>query len=437
MAKRGAKKAVRPKKPPLWWPMFSLPNLQVKFPIEVDGFALVATDDFRITSITKQQPRLGSFLKKFKTEFGDPVQPSTIIWRKDKPDTYRSISAISGFRDAVSMSVIPLSWAKVHQFGHVQGPMYSDTFAVYPWMVDNQGEGLITQTPSLLGYHEVKYLRGQTMPALSQHQLDRRDIDMLLLTELLKRWERSFATSNPTVEDERLFRSLNMANAAAMLPAGADAKLYDIVRSVALWASAFEILYPAKNQAFKGIYSALEGITWNNSACSDKKYQVYGDKTGALHSLPVWLFGEISHLRNDALHGNPMSPSRLVVVPAKQPLHVFAAPLYRMILTAYLDLKLAPRKPVGGLTSYENFRLGHFESAEYQRQIEAGLSTIMYTPDEYRAKRQGRARDAYALGQQIRKAVEEADAGSSDAKRTDAASKNTIAITDARRRSPS
>lgn len=87
--------------------MFSLPNVQVKFPIEVEGFALVPTDDFRIEAIKKKQPRLGSFLKRFKTEFGDAVEPSTIIWRKDKADTYRSISAISGFRDLVSMSVIP------------------------------------------------------------------------------------------------------------------------------------------------------------------------------------------------------------------------------------------------------------------------------------------------------------------------------------------
>jgi hypothetical protein len=91
-------------------------------------------------------------------------------------------------------------------------------------------------------------------------------------------------------------------------------------------------------------------------------------------------------------------------------LHMFAALLYRMILTAYLDLKLAPRKPDTGLTKYENFRLDHFESGEYQRHIEAGLSTIMYTADEYRAKRQGRASHAWARGQAIKKAVEEAEA---------------------------
>ena len=83
----------------LWWPMFALPNIQTKFPIEVDAFAFVPHDDFRLKAITKVQPRFGSFMKKFKNEFGNTVHPSVIIWQKGKPDTYRTISAISGFRD--------------------------------------------------------------------------------------------------------------------------------------------------------------------------------------------------------------------------------------------------------------------------------------------------------------------------------------------------
>jgi len=402
----------KPIEPPLWAPMFALPNVNIAFPIEVDGFAMVPPDDFRIKAIASKQRRFGSFLKRFKTEFGVQVQPSTIIWRRDKPDTYRTISAISGFRDLISMSVIPLAWAKSHRFGHSQGPMYSDTFAVYPWMVDNRGEGLITRTQTMLGYHEVKRLHGQTMPALSPHTLGKRDVDLLLLNELLKRWERCFAIETPLVEDERLFRSLNMANSAAMLPAGADAKLYDILRSVALWASAFEILHPAKNNAYKGVYADLEGIAWNLSDCKDKKYQVFGDKSGALHSLPVWLFGEINHLRNDTLHGNPILPGRLVVAPGKQSLNMYAAPLYRMMLTAYLDLKLAPRKPVAGLTKHENFRLSRFESSEYQAHIEAGLATIMFTDEEHQRNRQGRVTAARSLSHEISKAIAEAEAKS-------------------------
>ena len=116
-------------------------------PIQVEGFALVPTDDFRIEAIKKKQPRLRSFLKRFRTEFGDAVEPSTIIWRKDKPDSYRSIRRhIRLSRSHLDVCHSP-ELGRDHRFGHVHGPMYSDTFAVYPWMVDNRGEGLITQTP--------------------------------------------------------------------------------------------------------------------------------------------------------------------------------------------------------------------------------------------------------------------------------------------------
>src|ERR1700738_937170 len=253
----------KPKAPPLWWPMFALPNVHTTFPIEVDGFALVPPNDFRIQAIAREQPRFGTFMKKFKTEFGDPVQPTTILWRRDKPDTYRAISAISGFRDLISMSVTPIAWARSHRWSRPIGARYSDSFAVYPWMMDNRGEGLITSTPTLLGYHEVKRLRGQSIAALSPHTLNKQDVDLLLLQELLKRWERCFATEAPSVEDERLFRSLNMANSAAKLPAGADTNLYDTLRSAALWASAFEILRPAKREAYKRIYEDLAKISWN------------------------------------------------------------------------------------------------------------------------------------------------------------------------------
>lgn len=105
--------------------------------MEVHGFALAAPDDFRIVAIKKQQPALAGSSSVSRTNSGCRSSPAMIILRRDKPDTYRSISAISGFRDLISMSVIPLSRAKSHKFGCVQGPTYSDTFAVYLWMMDN------------------------------------------------------------------------------------------------------------------------------------------------------------------------------------------------------------------------------------------------------------------------------------------------------------
>ena len=38
---------------------------------------------------------------------------------------------------------------------------YANYFAVYPWMVDKNYEGLITRTLEWLGWHEVSKLRAQ------------------------------------------------------------------------------------------------------------------------------------------------------------------------------------------------------------------------------------------------------------------------------------
>ena len=128
------------KEPPLWAPMFSLPNVHVKFPIDVDGFALVAPDDFRIKAIKKQQPRLRSFLKNSSPSSAIPSSqaPSSGARTSRTPVHHQRYLRISRpYTDVVhspelgqSSPVRPCAWT-----------MYSDTFAVYPWMVDNKGEG--------------------------------------------------------------------------------------------------------------------------------------------------------------------------------------------------------------------------------------------------------------------------------------------------------
>jgi hypothetical protein len=368
-------------KAPKWQPMFALPNILLQDAIEVDGFALAPLSDPRIQTMSRNA-RFRSFLRRFKTEFGDPVQPAVIIWRNDKPQTYRAIAAIAGFRDAVSMSAIPIAWAKTLRWQRNMGALYGDYFAFYPWMVDNRNNHLITRTPVMFGIHEVKRLRAQTVPALSPCRIPAQDLDSPLLEELLRRWERCFSADNPGEDDERLFRSLNMANAAALMPAGVDNKLYDVLRAVALWATAFEILKPSKNQAYKKVYEVLEGIKWNLSHCKQETYTAYGDDRGKLRKLPVWLYGEITHLRNDTLHGNPLPPERLIVPPGKQSIAMYAAPLYRMMLAAILELKHSPKTSREGLSEYDAYGRDMFEFGHYQRDIEAALATVLLSDEE-------------------------------------------------------
>jgi hypothetical protein len=69
-----------------------------------------------------------------------------------------------------------------------------------------------------------------------------RMIDMPLLRALLGRWEMRFKTETPARENVALFRSLNMALSAAILPGNVEVTIYDIGKAIALWVSTFEIL---------------------------------------------------------------------------------------------------------------------------------------------------------------------------------------------------
>jgi hypothetical protein len=372
---------------PDWLPMFAVPAIEVRTAVEVDGFALASLHDSRIPYLVATYPSFKEFLSRFTTEFGDPLVPSIFICRDDAPISYRGIDAIAGFRDALAMCVIPQSWARVLRYHNNMGIKYSDYFAVYPWMIEKDyGTNLITQTLNLLGFHTVQRLQGQPLVALSKEFFDLGPIDRPLLTALLQRWQQAFSTASPALDDIRLFRSLNMANAAARLPGGADALLLDIGRSVALWSSAFEILAPSSREAFREVYALLEKNTWRTEGCQQLKYQAYGfNKDQTLRNLPAWIFGEINHARNDYLHGNPLVADRLIVAPAKRPLHLYTSMLYRMALAAFIDLKHTDSPQRDDETEYQAYLNNHAVFGRYQGDIEIALLSVMYTDEEWRA----------------------------------------------------
>ncbi len=368
-----------------WLPLFALPNIEVWQPIEVDGFALASIHDCRVRELAESHPNFREFMSKFKTEFGQPVIPSVFICRDNAPITYRGVDAIAAFRDTVAMCVIPQSWAKLLRFGNTMGIRYSDYFSVYPWMLDKNFDDLITRTLEMLGIYQVSELHPQSTPALSRVVFESGPLDAPLLRGLLERWERGFGTPSPIADDIKLFRSLNMANAAALLPAGADATMLDIGRSVALWSSAFEILAPAKREAYLEVYALLNRNVFHYTPCKDVKYEAYGfAKDQTLHNLPCWIFGAINHARNDYLHGNPIDRDRLIVRPAKRPLHFYAPVLYRLALAAFIDLKYTSSPQRDDETEYEAYLRNHHVFGRYQGDIEVALSSIMYTEKEWR-----------------------------------------------------
>jgi hypothetical protein len=169
--------------------------------------------------------------------------------------------------------------------------------------------------------------------------------------------------------------------------------LYDIGRIIGLWGSAFEILsHPGEGHAvgYQEVYEMLEETDWILPRLSEAVYKPLGYKVmrpRRQRILAVWLYGELCRLRNDFLHGNPISETRLIVTPAKRPLHFIAPLLYRMALSAFL--KLRP-KPTGLPIRNDDFieRLhAEMEPRRYQRDIEDGLLTVLSTKEELREKR--------------------------------------------------
>src|SRR5258708_31116384 len=144
-----------------WIPMFTLPNITLTEPIETDGVALVSTADPRLAEIAASHPAFQTYINSFKTEFGRSLAPSFVLAHEDAPPVFRGVEALAAFRDSVSMSVIPLSWAKSLRFGHGgMGIHYSNWFSIYPWMLDKNYEYLLSMTMATSGMDEVGRLRG-------------------------------------------------------------------------------------------------------------------------------------------------------------------------------------------------------------------------------------------------------------------------------------
>jgi hypothetical protein len=89
-----------------WIPVFTLPNVFVKDPIEVEYVALVSPEDPRCKAIGKTNKNFLKFLRSFTDAFKRKVVPSVVLLREDAPQWVRSYEAIGGFRDAISISAV-------------------------------------------------------------------------------------------------------------------------------------------------------------------------------------------------------------------------------------------------------------------------------------------------------------------------------------------
>jgi len=321
-----------------WVPMFALPNIHMVEPVEVPSLALVYAEDERVKVLAGNHVNFRAYLDQFSTEFGVKVLPSLLIWDDAGPQAYRNTEALAAFRDALALSVIPYAWAHSLRYERTDKLRYSNWFHIYPWMIDKNYEYVVMRSSAVLALHETKLLRAQTYPGLSQEPLDSRDIDQPIHKELVSRWQQRFQSGNQDWNNTKLFRSLNMAYAAASLPSNGDFTPYDSGKSIALWVSAFEILaHPGKGKSgYPHVYELLEKAKWALSACKEAKYEAQApvdDRRPRI--LACWVYGQINAARNNYLHGNPLTQDTLAVKESKRFLLDYAPILYRMAITGF------------------------------------------------------------------------------------------------------
>jgi hypothetical protein len=328
--------------------------------------ALAPRSDQRVEEIVAAHPIFGEFLSRFTDQFGYKVDPTILLARADKPHL-TDVEAVAGFRDLVALSIVPYSRAQDLLRPHSWvGVLYGDALAFYPWIIDMHYERLVQRTPAVLSNGpEVHELSGQSSPGLPSGNLAACDIDQPLLDALLKRWRGRYDEN--VGEDIALFRSLNMAYHASLMPAQTTDTFYDRGRLIALWVSAFEILVHPGSGGDANKKKVLELL----ARVSGKP-----DSETEGHGLRKQICAELYGRRNDFLHGNPVSPQALRFKQSGRDVGDYAAPLYRLALSAFLRLEpVLPEAPEVDAAVLSDCLDDYCYLSGYQRIFEEALLT--------------------------------------------------------------
>jgi|HubBroStandDraft_6_1064221.scaffolds.fasta_scaffold341122_1 hypothetical protein len=365
-----------------WLPLLVLPNLELLTAVECEGImALVSIQDPRIETLMQDHPQFRDFLFRFRATFGELRVPSIIIAHSSPPLTYRKADAVASFRDLISLSAVLRSRAAglLHDNARV---LFSDAFNIYPWMITASYDAVWGSSPAFQGAHILERFAGQTFPEVPTFSMSDHDLDRPLLDALLLRWRRHYSGRRVRWSDRALFRSLNMANEAAQSPSGVLSTYYDGGRSIGLWVSACEILsHPRTAQASKRtVFSLLEKVEWIDPKLGYRRYltektRSKGGRVPTRRNLACSIYNRIYNVRNDFLHGNPVSSSKLLFPGRKKALSNYAACIYRLALSGYLPLPT--RSVLKKTKDYTEYLITVGRHFTPQRMIEKGLKRSM------------------------------------------------------------
>jgi hypothetical protein len=353
-----------------WTPVLALPNLDMRVTLECAQAAIVAPTDSRVERLCVAHPRLTTFLSKFCSQFREQVWPSLLLLHADAPTSYYTSEAVSAFRDILSLSVVPYARTTRLRFDHANRLAFTNIFQFYPWMLDKQFDEMILVNPAQIHAHLLEEFQGQSFPEQSQTSIMCSGIDIPLAHELLNRWIERFSGNPVAWKHKALFRSLNMANEAGRIPALTASSFYDTGRSLALWVSAYEIL------AHPTVSALLESVKWLDQRLTAVAHPIPGRTPPQQKQLATWVCRRIYDLRNDFLHGNDVDGPALLL--NGKSMIDFAAVLYRLAITGFLDLHFNIPMPLAdqpeAVAQFVNDRM---KFTKFQRAYEDAILTAI------------------------------------------------------------
>lgn len=321
-----------------WVFIAALHNLPVVEAVGNELFAVVPIDDQRVEG-SRNQPAFKQLTAGFTDQFGRPRTPSLLIAHPCAPMT---TDAVVDFRNALAISSITAEWARQLCYPNQRWFIkYSEYFLLYPYQPTKKGDALVVHSPSLLSLDDENF-RGQTSPEIATIEPRSAFYDRGLLTALLSCWEQQHLGRRKRTRNQALFRSLQMAFRAGMLPFGNNASLTDFGAQLALWVSAHEILvWPRHNHAsLRSVLDLLAGAQFESKELGRRRYR--GAGKGQRVRLLDKLYVETYNARSDFIHGNPISTSSLFPSMKRERsganLLSFAPLIYRAALYSALGL---------------------------------------------------------------------------------------------------
>lgn len=332
----------------VWSPVAVLPNLEVTGEFG-NGFAIICSvDNGKMQHILSSFPKLRDFSERFSDAFGVKEKPAFILFNEKFGNRHKDGQALLAFRNLLAVSTASEGLCHaIESSSTFWLPIWTDTFECYPWMLDNQLEDLTVRTPALSGFHKVEHFNGQSSPQLTHRQVSASRVSSILSLELLKRWTDTFVRRRRVRENLIVFRALEMAFSAGIVPyqyVGTDS---DAGRSIALWISAFEILSRTGNSMHVGLNEVLKVLDQYDCACSEvrrKRYSIKYKNSIKRVDLIEKTYRSMYSFRNDYLHGNPRSSASLVPDGYNMGIQYAAPALFRMALFSKLQIH-APKLP--------------------------------------------------------------------------------------------